>query len=100
MSEPNITLYLNTVVYDVEKEGDCVCTITAFNPQNATSYRFTGTYFCDASGDGIVSYMAGASYRAGAEDAAEFGEGFPLRNNMANSWDIPYSSIPRRRMLR
>ncbi len=76
MSEPNITLYLNTVVYDVEKEGDCVCTITAFNPQNATSYRFTGTYFCDASGDGIVSYMAGASYRAGAEDAAEFGEGF------------------------
>lgn len=76
MSEPNITLYLNTVVYDVEKEGDCVRTITAFNPQNATSYRFSGTYFCDASGDGIVGYMSGASYRAGAEDAVEFGEGF------------------------
>lgn len=45
MSEPNITLYLNTVVYDVEKEDDRISVVTAFNPQNATSYRFTGTYF-------------------------------------------------------
>lgn len=76
MSESNIVLYLNTVVHEVEKEGKRVSKVLAFNPQNSTAYHFSASYFCDASGDGIIGYLAGASYRAGAEETTEFGEGF------------------------
>lgn len=77
MNEPNISLFLNTVVYDVAKsDNDTVSQVTAFNPQNQTRYLFSAPYFCDASGDGILSYLAGASYRMGAEDCSEFKEGF------------------------
>ena len=32
--------------------------------------------FCDASGDGILGFMAGAAFRMGAESREEFSEGF------------------------
>lgn len=77
ISEKNISLYLNTVVYELEKsDNDTISSIKAFNSQNATLYNFSAKYFCDASGDGIVGYMSGASYRVGAEDKSEFNEGF------------------------
>lgn len=77
LHERNITLLLNTVVYDVEKsEDDILRSVVAFNPQNQTLYKVTANYFCDASGDGILGYLAGASYRFGAEEAEEFKEGF------------------------
>ena len=77
MSEPLISLYLNTVVIDLIKDTpDKIKGIIAFNPQNQTSYLFNSELFCDASGDGIVGYMSGASYRIGAEDGEEYKEGF------------------------
>lgn len=32
--------------------------------------------FCDASGDGVVGFLAGAAFRMGAASKEEFGEGF------------------------
>lgn len=81
MDESNITLYLNTVVFDLEKKGNRICSVTAFNSQNSTAYNLSASYFCDASGDGIVGYLSGASYRAGAEEMTEFGEGFSPSEN-------------------
>ena len=37
LSEPNITLYLNTCVYDAEMSGRTVRSVTAFNPQTGTT---------------------------------------------------------------
>lgn len=77
MEEPNISLFLNTVVYDVKKSGkDYISEVVAFNSQNQTCYQFSALYFCDASGDGILGYLGGASYRMGAEDCDEYNEGF------------------------
>lgn len=77
LSEPNISLYLNTTVQDVEKSDDgTISAVIAFNAQNSTSYHLSANLFCDASGDGIVGYLSGASFRFGAEDAEEFNEGF------------------------
>lgn len=77
LAEKNIRLLLNTVVYDLEKEGpERIKSVTAFNPQNETRYTIQSPLFCDASGDGIVSYLAGASFRFGAEEKEEFGECF------------------------
>jgi hypothetical protein len=72
LSEKNIELFLNTVVFDVQKSSDRVISrVVAFNPQNQTEYIFEAEIFADCSGDGIVSYLSGASFRIGAEDKEE-----------------------------
>jgi hypothetical protein len=75
--EPNITLLLNTAVHDLEKsDPDTIKTVRAFCSQNSTAYEVSAPLFCDASGDGIVGFLAGAAFRVGAEARAEFGEQF------------------------
>ena len=77
VSEPNLTLLLNTAVHDLEKgEVDTIRTVRAFCPQNSTAYEVSAPLFCDASGDGILGFMAGAAFRMGAEASSEFGEKF------------------------
>ena len=76
-NEEHITLLLNTAVYEVEKSNDRhIKSIKAFCSQNSTSYLLEAPLFCDASGDGIVAFQAGASFRMGAESPEEFDEGF------------------------
>ena len=75
--EPNITLLLNTAVCNTIKSGPGrISGIEAFCSQNATAYEITATLFCDASGDGIVAFQAGAAFRIGAESSDEFNEAF------------------------
>ncbi len=75
--EPNITLLLNTMVYELEKKSERqIKSLRAFCSQNSTHYVLQAPLFCDASGDGIVAFMAGASFRMGAEPPEEFDEGF------------------------
>jgi hypothetical protein len=83
VNEPNITLLLNTAVHDLEKtDPDTIGSVSAFCSQNSTAYRIAAPLFCDASGDGIVGFLAGAAFRIGAEAQAEFGEKFaPVRAN-------------------
>ena len=77
LAEKNITLLLNTVVYRVEKSDPrTVSRLTAVNPQNGTEYTIEGRLFADCTGDGTLGYLAGASFRMGAEEREEFGEGF------------------------
>ena len=76
-SEKNLTLFLNTAVFDLEKsDSETIDAVRAFNSQNSTQYFFKADTFCDASGDGILGFMAGAAFRMGAESKEEFGEGF------------------------
>ena len=75
--EENITLLLNTSAYEVEKENNVtIKNVTAFCSQNSTTYIASAPLFCDASGDGILAFMSGASFRMGAEPKEEFDEGF------------------------
>lgn len=75
VNEKNITLLLNTAVSVVEKASERkIKSVSAFNSQNSTAYLISAPLFCDASGDGIVAYQAGASYRIGAEAKEMFGE--------------------------
>jgi FAD dependent oxidoreductase len=77
VNEKNITLLLNTAVYDIEKkDADTIQSVTAFCSQNSVSYTLLAPLFCDASGDGIVGFLAGAAFRMGAESKEEFGEKF------------------------
>lgn len=75
-AEPGITLLLNTAVHALEKSApDHICALKAFCSQNSTAYLLEAPLFCDASGDGIVSFLAGAAFRMGAESREEFDEG-------------------------
>ncbi|GAB3273417.1 hypothetical protein GCM10027347_45790 [Larkinella harenae] len=77
VNEPNITLLLNTAVYEIEKSGpETISAVKAFCTQNSTAYDLTAPLFCDASGDGVMAFQAGAAFRMGAESAEEFGEKF------------------------
>lgn len=77
VSEPNIQLFLNTVVYDLDKSSPQeISSVKAFCSQNSTEYEFKAAYYCDASGDGIIGFLSGAAFRMGAESMEEFGEKF------------------------
>jgi hypothetical protein len=77
VAEANVTLLLNTAVYEAEKSApDRITAVTGFCSQNSTRYRVPAPLFCDASGDGILGFLAGAAFRMGAESRAEFGEKF------------------------
>lgn len=77
LKEPNLTLLLNTAVHDLEKsDADTISSVRAFCSQNSTCYEITAPLFCDASGDGVVGFLAGAAFRIGAEGRGEFGELF------------------------
>ncbi len=67
-SEENISLFLNTAVHDCEIAGEQVQSVTAFNAINETRYELSAPLFCDASGDGLLSYLAGAEYLMGRSD--------------------------------
>ncbi len=77
VNESNIILLLNTAVYDVIKKDDTsIESVKAFCSQTSTEYLLKAPMFVDASGDGIVGFMAGAPFRMGAETKEEFGEFF------------------------
>ncbi len=73
--EENITLLLNTAVFDADTVDDEIKSVSAFCSQNSTQYTISSPLFCDASGDGILGFLAGAAFRMGAESKEEFNEG-------------------------
>lgn len=75
VSEPNLTLLLNTAAYEVSMRGQShIEAVTAFCSQNSTRYVLRSPLFCDASGDGILGFLSGAAFRIGAESCRDFGE--------------------------
>lgn len=73
-AEKNLSLFLNTHVYKLEKEKDKIIAVTGRDISTNKETRFTGTYFSDCTGDGTVGYLAGADFRMGRESKAETGE--------------------------
>ncbi|MFD2556455.1 FAD-dependent oxidoreductase [Sphingobacterium tabacisoli] len=73
--EKNITLLLNTAVYEIAKEGEhLIKEVYAYCSQNSTQYQVKSPLFCDASGDGVLGFLSGAAFRMGAESKEEFDE--------------------------
>jgi len=77
-AEENIDLFLNTDVRHVQATGPeqerRIESVTGWQMGSERSLRFTSPAFVDASGDGLVGYLAGARYRTGREARAVFGE--------------------------
>lgn len=66
VNHPNIDVYLQTTVTDVVKEGDTLKGIIATSGEG--QFALLGKVTIDATGDGLVSYLAGATTEKGRED--------------------------------
>jgi len=89
-STPNLTIKVNTDVYDIEKEGRVIKAVKGRVQNTETDILFYADTFIDASGDGIVADLAGCEYRLGSEAKSEFNEPHAPENA---SKDVMGSSI-------
>ncbi|KAJ0414071.1 FAD dependent oxidoreductase-domain-containing protein [Aspergillus carlsbadensis] len=76
VEEKNIQLFLNTALIGADKSGDRIAGVSAFSSQTSTMFNVTATQYIDCTGDGALSFLAGAPFRMGAEQSDEFGELF------------------------
>ncbi|MGG6309290.1 FAD-dependent oxidoreductase [Paenibacillus macerans] len=78
LAEPNISLYLNTDVHEVEADGEeearQIRSVTGWMIGSERRIRFESPVFLDCTGDGLVGFLAGAKYRIGREARHEYGE--------------------------
>ncbi|MFH9475376.1 FAD-dependent oxidoreductase [Streptomyces anulatus] len=77
-AEPNIDLYLNTDVREVDASGPAdgreVHSCTGWMMGSERRITFHARQFLDCTGDGLLGHLAGAHYRIGREARGEFDE--------------------------
>jgi FAD dependent oxidoreductase len=74
VSEPNITLLLETTVYGATVKDGKIVEVAARCDKSEHLYRIRAGMFCDCTGDSRLGLEAGAEMRSGREGRAEFGE--------------------------
>ena len=73
--EPNLTLFLNTTMRDVEMRDPAhILAVHCVQMGTEKEFVFSAPLFVDSTGDGVLGYRAGAEYRWGMEARSEFGE--------------------------
>jgi hypothetical protein len=61
-AEKNISLFLQYRANEVQVVSNHIKSVTAQNIVNGQRLRFTGKWFADCTGDGVIGYLAGAHY--------------------------------------
>lgn len=74
VSEPNITLLLETTLYSAETKDGMISRVQARCDRTEHIYRITSKLFCDCTGDSRLGLEAGAQFRVGHEARDEHGE--------------------------
>ncbi len=74
ISEPNITLLLDSTVYAVEVSDRTIRRVMARCDRTEHLYRISARYFADCTGDCRLALEAGATIRVGHESREEFNE--------------------------
>lgn len=73
-SEKNISLLLDTMLFDVIAEGKKIRMIKAYCSQTEELYEIRAKYFADCTGDGTMAAIAGAEFIRGREAQSKWGE--------------------------
>ena len=93
--EPTIALFLNTHAFAVEKEGGRIRSVTCLDVKTGRELRFTGTFFCDATGHATLGHLAGAETvmepkgRMGMSNMWTWGELDAPQAFPATPWALP-----------
>lgn len=73
--EPNLSVFLNQHVFDVEKKDkNVISAAKSVNVLTGEISLYRGKMFIDCTGDGDLGFYAGAEYRIGREARSEFDE--------------------------
>ena len=74
ISNPNITLLLDTAVFSAETDGDTVKTVYARSDLTLKIFKISAKYFIDCTGDGRLAMEAGAEMMWGRDGSKKYGE--------------------------
>lgn len=74
VSEPNITLLLETVLYSVTMKAGAIDGVMARCDKSEHIYKVKANIYIDATGDSRLGLESGAEFRTGRETRSEFGE--------------------------
>lgn len=74
VSEPRITLLLDTACVGCEVEAGRIRGVRAIRTSTEDHFEIEALFFADCSGDGRLGKQAGADFRVGREARDEFGE--------------------------
>lgn len=74
ISEPNLTLLLDTTLYHADVKDDVIQSVLARCDRTEHIYRIQPKVCCDCTGDSRLGLEAGAEMRVGHEAHADFGE--------------------------
>jgi len=74
VSEPNITLLLDTSVFRVEMADGRIASAWARSDKTEQFFHVRASHYADCTGDCRLGLEAGAAFRTGHEARAEFGE--------------------------
>jgi hypothetical protein len=74
VSEPNITLLLETIVYAATVQDGRITEAVARCDKSEHLYRVRAKVYCDCTGDSRLALEAGAEMRTGREARSEYGE--------------------------
>lgn len=89
VSEPNITLLLDTAFYDAEVSNNTIKKIWGICSPTEEISEITATYFTDCTGDGSLAAKAGAKCMRGREAKSTFDESLAVdvadQKTMGNS---------------
>ena len=78
ISEPNITLLLDTVVFEALTEKDRIKSISAICSATEEIYEIKAKFFIDCTGDGSMAAQSGAEYMRGREGRDVFNESLAI----------------------
>jgi len=73
-AEPNVSLFLETRVVGVERDGSAISAAIAKSVRDSKELRFPGSLFADCTGDACLGHLAGASWMLGREGREQTGE--------------------------
>lgn len=72
--EKNLTLYLNTTMHSVRREGNEIKAVECYQMTTEKQLLLSAKIFADCTGNGTLAVFAGAEYRTGGEGRDVYGE--------------------------
>lgn len=100
--EPNLTVCLNTSVFDCTTKDGRIVSVTGWNLVSYMRLTVVAKVFVDCTGDGILR-LSGALYMKGRESRRDFGESYaPEQGNLTvmgstlNVFSLPTGLVPDR----
>ncbi|MGX8702455.1 FAD-dependent oxidoreductase [Caproiciproducens sp.] len=95
LAEPNITLFLNSHVTDVQMHSpERIRALIVSRMGTEEQFKICGKIFVDATGDGTVGYLANAAFREGREATDEYDESLamPAKDNYREGSTLMFQS--------